>query len=262
MKILNPKVDPERFFSELSNASERVLLLDYDGTLAPFHVDWDKALPYDGVRPRLQKMIASEKLRVVIISGRSISDLIRLLELEELPEIWGCHGAERLGPNQQSQEILLDPGTTEGLEKAATWSIESGWESAMELKPAGIAFHWRGQPEEKARQMRGAIIEGLKEIADKASLQLRDFDGGIELIAGSVSKAKAVNAVLSEAGSDLVAAYLGDDKTDEDAFNVMADKGLSVLVRPEFRPTAADIWLRPPEELLDFLDQWYSAAGG
>lgn len=51
-------------------------------------------------------------------------------------------------------------------------------------------------------------------------------------------------------------AYLGDDLTDEDAFQALDTRGLRVLVRDALRPTAADIWLQPPDELLDFLRSW------
>jgi trehalose-6-phosphatase len=51
-------------------------------------------------------------------------------------------------------------------------------------------------------------------------------------------------------------AYLGDDQADEEAFRALQNRGLRILVRPEWRETAADVWLRPPEELVDFLFQW------
>ncbi|MBU1936081.1 trehalose-phosphatase, partial [bacterium] len=57
-------------------------------------------------------------------------------------------------------------------------------------------------------------------------------------------------------------AYLGDDLTDEDAFRVLKGKGLGVLVRPEFRPTTADLWLQPPDDLIEFLKNWITICRG
>jgi len=44
--------------------------------------------------------------------------------------------------------------------------------------------------------------------------------------------------------------------TDEDAFRAIRGKGVGILVREALRPTAADLWIRPPEELLTFLAGW------
>ncbi len=71
-----------------------------------------------------------------------------------------------------------------------------------------------------------------------------------------------MRAILSEMGRDAAVAYLGDDRTDEDAFLALHGHGLSVLVRGEFRDTAADVWIRPPEGLVAFLTDWNAACGG
>ena len=55
-------------------------------------------------------------------------------------------------------------------------------------------------------------------------------------------------------------AYLGDDLTDEDAFAAVGDRGFSILVRTEVRASCARFWLRPPQELLEFLDEWIAAS--
>jgi trehalose-6-phosphatase len=68
--------------------------------------------------------------------------------------------------------------------------------------------------------------------------------------------------VLAETPEDAAVAYLGDDFTDEDAFVAVKPRGLAVLVRPEFRETAADVWIRPPRELIAFLKRWRDACGG
>lgn len=96
LAITNNKPDAlEPFFLRLQSASSRVLLLDYDGTLAPFRTDVRKALPYPGVLELLDSIMAAST-RVVVLSGRWTRDLIALLCLKQLPEIWGTHGSERL----------------------------------------------------------------------------------------------------------------------------------------------------------------------
>jgi len=68
-----------------------------------------------------------------------------------------------------------------------------------------------------------------------------------------------VRTILSEVSPEASVAYLGDDETDENAFHALSDRGLKVLVRGKRRKTAADVWLRPPAELLAFLCNWLEA---
>ena len=99
-------------------------------------------------------------------------------------------------------------------------------------------------------------------------LALLEFEAGLELRAGR-NKGGAVEAILAEAGAgagdrtDCPVAYLGDDLSDESAFRAVrrvGRRGLSVLVRREWRETAAEVWLRPPDELKGFLMKWAEAA--
>ncbi|MBW7930326.1 MAG: hypothetical protein H3C57_03355 [Gammaproteobacteria bacterium] len=87
-------------------------------------------------------------------------------------------------------------------------------------------------------------------------IEWHDFDGGAEIRAPGTTKAVAVAGILADVPAALPLACLGDDLADEDASALHVD-GLRVLVRPRFRPTAADVWLRPPEELPAFLKIWH-----
>jgi trehalose 6-phosphate phosphatase len=110
--------------------------------------------------------------------------------------------------------------------------------------------------------MRGRLLAGWKPIAEHSGMELFEFDGGIEIRAPEANKGDVVRIMLSEMEPDTPAAYLGDDATDERAFRAMLGLGLSVLVRPRWRPTAAQLWLKPPGELLDFLTRWLDAIRG
>lgn len=66
----------------------------------------------------------------------------------------------------------------------------------------------------------------------------------------------AVATIPEELDRDAQIAVLGDDLTDEDAFRILNDRGLTVLARPEYRKTSAQVWLRPPQELMAFLAGW------
>ena len=259
MEILNRHMSLDRFFSRLTGAADRVLMLDYDGTLAPFHEKRDKAFPYPGVEERLTKLIDSGTTRLIIVSGRAVEALIPLLRLEILPEIRGCHGAEGHIPGKGFSKAELPRQTTYGLRKAEKWAASENLSRYLETKPTGLAFHWRGVPNDQAASIRERIETAWLENSIKSGLMLHEFDGGMELRAIGITKGEAVSSTLNELPNGAVMAYLGDDLTDEDAFQALKGRGLRVLVRAEKRPTEADLWIRPPDELLSFLDRWLEA---
>lgn len=244
------------FWQQLKAAGHRVLLLDYDGTLAPFRVERDEAVPYPGVRDLLDAILADGKSRLVIISGRSTEDLLPLLGLGNTPEIWGSHGWERLLPDGTRQDSELPKDAARALESAWQWVLDRGYRERCERKPVSVALHWRGEPEERIEALDEETRAAWQPLAREGGLDLHAFDGGLELRCPGRDKGTAVEEILSEVESDAVAAYLGDDFTDEDAFAALSGRGLRVLVRGEPRQTAADLRIEPPGELLEFLRLW------
>jgi len=248
------------FFDRLRNAESRALLLDYDGTLAPFTPDREHAFPYPEI-PELVAGIMRSGTRVVLISGRPATELLFLSGIHPHPEIWGSHGAERLFPDGSYQVEPISADHQFAL-KAAVHSLNAcGFSSRVEVKPGGIAVHWRGLAPAERAHMEVKIRALFASAIDDHGLHLLPFDGGLELRAPGKNKGDAVSAVLQEAGSEVAAAYLGDDQTDENAFRAIKGRGVAVLVRPDPRPTVADVWLRPPEELGRFLREWLTACG-
>lgn len=248
------------FLGRVRTAASRALLLDYDGTLAPFTADRARAFPYREI-PELVSQIMRHNTRVVLISGRAATELLFLSGIHPHPEIWGSHGAERL-MSDGSYEVDSPPPVQREALKTALHSLRaSGLEPRTETKPGGLAVHWRGLSAEERTTIENKIRMLFAPLVEGYGLHLLPFDGGIELRASGKNKGDAVTAILAEMPSDVAAAYLGDDQTDENAFRAIKGRGLSVLVRPEPRPTMADLWLRPPDELGRFLRDWLVACG-
>jgi trehalose 6-phosphate phosphatase len=256
MKILNQNIDIDLFFKLLYKVNKNALILDYDGTLAPFHENPSKAFPYKGVTNLLDDLMDVPGLRVVIVSGRWIKSLQPLLKLRRQPEIWGSHGIERFMPDGSYEVAPVEEEILEGLVAADEWVYSAGFKGRVERKPGSVALHWRGVDESVQRQIEDAVRKKWDLMAQAWNLELREFDGGLELRAPGRNKGDAVDTLCREMGSGSQIAYLGDDLTDEDGFQALKGRGLAVLVRDTFRATAADLWLRPPEELLAFLKRW------
>jgi trehalose-phosphatase len=262
MRALSPRIDPEEFFTRVARALARVLILDYDGTLAPFQVRPERAVPYPGVEEVLDDIMAAERSRVVIVTGRTVGDLVPLLNLQRRPELWGTHGWERLLPDGRGARAELDQDVRRRLHEGERRARELARVGArVETKPASVALHWRGTSALAAARIRDALPQLWEPLAADGELELLEFDGGLELRARGCNKQHAVKAVLAETPKEAAVAYLGDDFTDEDAFVAVKPRGLAVLVRPELRETAADVWIRPPRELIAFLKRWRDACG-
>lgn len=249
------------FFDDLSCARSRALLLDYDGTAAPFSTDRDRAFPYATVPELLDCIVSTCATRVALITGRAAHDLGPLLGIYPPPEIWGTHGLERLHADGRYEIGSIREEAARALVLAEERLHEQGLGRFLESKPGSIAVHWRGSRPAEIDRARTKAYRVLAPLACQANLLLNEFDGGLELHVRRPNKGDAVRTILAEM-EDAAVAYLGDDYTDEDAFQVLNGRGLTVLVRPTYRISAAQVWLRPPEELEQFLTDWIRACGG
>jgi trehalose 6-phosphate phosphatase len=256
------RVESGAFFPQLGVAWQRLLILDYDGTIAPFSVDRGQALPYAPVPEMLARIMRTCRTRLVLISGRTAREVVELLGLSPRPEVWGVHGLERLYPDGRREIAPLPEEAVRGLAEADALLESEGLDKYCELKAGATAVHWRGLQGAALEDVRAKAYRLLAPVACEANLLLTEFDGGLELRARACNKGHAVRTLLAECAPGIPVAYLGDDQTDEDAFAAVNGHGLSVLVRPEYRETSAQMWLKPPTELLKFLNDWIRACGG
>lgn len=249
----------ETFFRAFTPKTVPLLLLDYDGTLAPFRKDRFQAHPWSGVRDILAQ-IQQGSTRIVFITGRPAGEIAPLLGLEHL-EVWGLHGAEHLFPDGRRELAQLPETTLKNLAQLRAQLHQDSFGGLFEDKPNAAVMHWRGASPPKAAQIREKTLAIFAPLAGNHGLTLLEFESGVELRAGP-DKGSAVAAILSQSDPDSPAAFLGDDITDESAFravNTHAQHGISILVRHEKRDTAANLWLRPPAELKSFLKSWQIA---
>ena len=165
-------------------------MLDYDGTLAPFHIRPERAVPYPEVAALLAEIVASGGTRIVVVSGRPAGELPPLLEIEPLPEIWGSHGWERLMPDGRHvvEQPAADARTALERAEAAVQAVMPA-RARLERKLASIALHWRGLADEDAVQLQAEVRTIWEPIAaGGGAVELLSFDGGLELRATGCNK--------------------------------------------------------------------------
>ena len=236
----------QSFFTSVKDTVSLALVTDFDGTLAPFQVDRDSVRPYPGAVEALLKL-AIYGTKVIVVSGRAAHDVRRMLGVQSF-EIWGSHGAEHLLPSGEYMQSDV-PAHFDSLIEALDREQLS---SLVEAKPFGVAVHWRGKSPHEASEIRFAAVRAFQWVR-LPGIAAFDFDGGVEFRSCLANKGEAIRRIKSEHPS-VPMLYLGDDLTDEDAFEALDDNDLGVLVRPEYRTTAAQVWLKPPEQLLSLFD--------
>jgi trehalose-phosphatase len=244
----------------LAGRRDGLLLLDYDGTLAPFTPRRDEARPYPGVIDVLARLPETGSGRFAVVTGRPAATAAAFLAPARPSAVWGCHGAERLVPGQPSPlGPATAPETRAALDRAMALALSAAGGEALESKPAGLALHWRGVPAQAREALEARVGPAWAELARQSGLALHSFDGGLELRLPGFHKGLAVTAMARDnPHSTLV--YVGDDLTDEDAFQALGPGGVGVLAGRHDRPSAARYALTPPEELLRFLAAWAGAA--
>lgn len=253
-KILQP------FFEQLSKSKNPVLFLDYDGTMAPFVAKREEAVPYVGIREVLRAMVDETKTRIILVTGRPIVDVIPLLDLQRPVEVFGGHGWEHQKPSCEVELGELKPEVQKNLQAANNWIASKNYQVYSESKHASVTIHWRGLPADKASEMETQAREVWTPLTENGDLELHAFDGGLELRALGRNKGDVIREVLQDKSID-AAAFLGDDKTDEDGFKALNDcqslkTKLAILVRENTRDTNASAWIKPPHELIAFLNRW------
>lgn len=248
------------FFCSFTAATRPLLLLDYDGTLAPFRVNRFEAIPWPGVRELLNLIQKQDRTRMVVITGRPAAEIAPLLALERPVEVWGLHGFERLHADGRRELESISDVARQKLEELHISLNRNAFGGLFEAKPNAAVMHWRGLPPAQAALVEKCVRSLFEPITQLPEFRLLPFEYGIELRVGR-DKGDAVSTLLDECTGCGPAAFLGDDLTDEAAFSAIKQRGLSVLIRTELRQTLADLWLKPPEELQTFLQCWLGAAG-
>ncbi len=247
--------DLDGLWNKLKSSSDSLLICDYDGTLSPFVENRFEAIPYPGIESLLKRILEAGS-RVAIVTGRPTDEIRSLFSLAKELEIWGSHGMERQLPSGEIESIPLDPENERALNAAFEQAVKAGWKDRLDRKHGSIAFHWRGFPEAEIAKMRSEISQVWSAVSRNKPLIIREFDGGLELRTTGKDKGSAVRRLLKDFDLKNPVAYLGDDLTDEDAFAALEGKGCSILVREEFRETKAAYWIKPPDELRQFLNNW------
>lgn len=165
---------------------------------------------------------------LALVSGRRMAEVDRITTPVRL-SVAGVHGAEWRDASGETHRASLDPTLLDEGRRALGAFAASHPGVWLEDKGPALALHYRANPAAEAEALTAAT-----RVAEEIGPPVAVLPGKmiVELRHHDATKAAAVTRYLEEAPfAGRVPAYLGDDVTDEDAFDaVNARDGVSVRV--------------------------------
>jgi len=245
---------------ELTTERQPAVFYDFDGTLSEIVEDPDSARLFDGAADALTSLSAA--CPVAILSGRDLADVRQRVGL---PGLWyaGSHGFELTGPDgthHQNPDAAASIPVLAGA--AADLADQLGHIPGVmvEHKRFGVAVHYRNA----ARDRVGEVAAAVRTAGQRTALRVTTGREVIELRPNiDWDKGKTLRWVLdhirdNDGAAPLLPIYLGDDITDEDAFDAVDDDGIAILVRHSDdgdRATAARYALDDPDRVREFTER-------
>ncbi len=248
---------------KITQHTNKFLLCDYDGTLTPIAENPEDAQLGNDTRKILQELVKKRRLSVGFISGRSLTDVRAKIGIDGALYA-GNHGFEIEGPGIKFIYPLTDEITS--LMRLMTLVLRKALSNIkgviIEDKGMTLSIHYRMVDEEKLPQLH-TTFENTVEIARKIG-KVKTFHGKkVHEIRPAIAwdKGKAVDLIISKHLTSsrkdrILAIYLGDDLTDEDAFKaVNARGGISIFVGDNRVNSAANYYLNSTSEVVTFLTE-------
>lgn len=237
-------------------AAEQVFCcLDFDGTLAPLAATPNAVATWPGTAQVLAQLADAPGTQLALISGRTIADLRRFLDLSNVYYV-GVHGLEIEFPDG-----TLSTAAAAGAARAVLPAIKQRLHNRLSGRPGiliedkglALACHYRLASRADAATARAAVAALMEEC------QLRNL--GVSMIQGhevveirpaSVNKGTVVRTLLALTPTALTV-YVGDDQTDEEAFALLPADAITVRVGSASVSTSARYRVEDPAEVHQFL---------
>lgn len=194
----------------------RVLVgVDFDGTLAPLVDDPDDATLDSDARRHLIELAARDSVDVLVLSGRAHADLSQRIGMLPGAALVGEHGND---PGFGHETVDFDE-----LDSILLTLQETTPGSRVERKPSSRAFHTRTSPQDAATVAKRALVDW----AEKSEMKLLAGKDIVELTVATRTKGDVVADTFDRYDGVV---YIGDDTTDETAFEILRSEDIAIKV--------------------------------
>ena len=240
-----------------ASAAPRVLvLLDFDGTLAPFQDQPEAATIPEPARDLLRRLVENPRVTVGIVSGREVTDLTERLAIEGVVYA-GNHGIEIRGHGLHFIEpiaFLLEPALKKLMEEL-TLRLEGIPNVRIENKRLTATMNLRGV-RRNDRVRAAEILSSL--VAESSQFLCQPAKDAFDIVPrNGWNKGSAVQWIRNALGmKEALTIFAGDDVSDEDAFAVLTG---AITIKVGEAPTAAAHLASSPSEIWALLTELETA---
>lgn len=249
---------PQTEIERISQAKCFWLFLDYDGTLADFAPTPDDIFPDPEIIALITCLNQHPKIRTAVVSGRRLDHLRALLPIPDLL-LAGTYGVEILLPDGKVHHRLVYEDIRPYLDDLKPlWQDLIAKRQGFYLEDKGwsLALHARFADDLDA----GKVLTQARELAaNQIDLGLFRILGGHKFLETSpikANKGSTIHYLLDQCPLDeCLPIYIGDDDKDEEAFQVIEQRGgIAIVVSEKPRMSHAELRLPDPPAVLKWLE--------
>ncbi len=224
-----------------------LVLTDFDGTLAEIVPVPADAVMNPEMHAAFNALAALPAVTMGVISGRRLND-VRARVGPSAEFVAGLHGLEIAGPRDAFAHPALAAAAPAIREIARKATDELAWCHGvfLEDKTFTLTCHVRRVAEADAARALDDFARLARPMVEAGAVRLMTGRKAVELLpVADWHKGRAVDwiraVVAKERGAPPAVLYLGDDRTDEDAFRDLADDDVAI-----------GVGARPPADLIDW----------
>lgn len=243
-------------------AGALAIFLDYDGTLAPIARHPSKALLPVSTRHLLEELSREKNIWVSVVSGRALREVRRMVGLNRICYV-GNHGLEVQGPKlrhinpkaQRSRPVLSRIALQL---REILRPIREAW---VEDKGLTLSVHSRGVAPPDRLLVRNAFYEVVRPYQEKGQVRVTagkevfEVRPPVRWTKGTVVSWLLARRMALTGPKPVLPVYIGDDLTDEDAFQALGKRGITVVVGSSNPLSRAQYRAEAPAEVTLLLKQ-------
>jgi len=223
------KTNQQALVEAYEKGKNRLIFLDYDGTLVPFAGNPEAAKPDSLLLNLLQKLVQSQQNEVILISGRDRETLDKWFGHLNIG-LTAEHGVW-IKKNRKTWKLVepMQDDWKEEIRPILELYVDRTPRSILEDKSYSMVWHYRRTSPELGMVRVRELKEDLLHLTSNLNLMVMDGNKVLEIKSGGINKGRAAHHWLSGKQWDFTLA-IGDDWTDEDLFEALPESAFTIKV--------------------------------